>query len=77
MGGSLVAADVIWLLNLLPWLLLVLKSWQDSAFIIRPAGKILIIVGTVLLAVFSAVQLSLMERLQRQFLDLISEKRQT
>jgi hypothetical protein len=74
MGGSLIAADIIWLLSLIIWGVLVVRSWQDSAFTISPMGKILVILGTVMVAVFSAVQLSLMERLQQQFLGLINRK---
>ena len=77
MGGSLIAADLLWLSSLVPWLILTLKSWQDSAFIVRPMGTILIIAGTVMFAILSAVQLSLMERLQQQFLGLIHRKEDT
>lgn len=75
MSGSLIAADIVWLLSVIPWGVLVVRSWGDSAFVIGLPGKMLIVVGTVMFAVFSAVQLSLMERLQRQFLGLINSNR--
>jgi len=77
MGGSLITGDIIWLLSLVPWLVLVMKATQDSAFTISTGGKALIILGTVLVAVLSAFELSLMERLQRQHLGLINRKSQT
>jgi hypothetical protein len=74
MGASLIAGDVVWLLTLIPCAVVLLKRLQSSEFVNDPAGKALIVLATVLFAVFSIIQLALMERLQRQFLSVIVRK---
>jgi len=68
--GAMMAADVTWVLSILPWVLIigvvVVRGWPTSrAFKIGP------VCGTILAAVFAIANLAAMESVQRRIVALL------
>ncbi len=71
-GVSATAADVLWIITILPWLLLILLTVVQGA---GAAGamthRVVPVCGAMLFGLFSAVDLAAMEKLQKRFVRLI------
>jgi hypothetical protein len=66
------AADLLWGINILPWLLLlVLALGQRGAASETLAYRVFSICGTLLFGLYSVVDLGAMERVQKRFVQLI------
>jgi hypothetical protein len=75
-GALAAAADVLWIISVLPWLVMAALTFisLEPAASGGMAGRLACVCGTLLFGLYSVVDLAAMERVQRRFLRLIRSR---